>query len=126
MRARASSVGSPDVASDWRVVWSPLALNDFDDIIDYIDVDSPTNARRVFAKLARRVRSLRNFPHRGSLVQGRWVHGGAPLRELVEGPWRIVYIVEDDRVLVMGIADGRRDIEAFLRQRFLGDSPTDN
>lgn len=36
----------------------------------------------------------------------------------MEDPWRIVYAVEDDRVLVMGIVDGRRDVAAFLEERF--------
>ncbi len=44
-----------------------------------------------------------------------------PPRELVEGPWRILYAIDADIVLVIAVVDNRRSIEAWVAQRFESD-----
>ncbi len=57
-------------------------------------------------RLLHRLRSLQRFPHLGPALEGRWAQ-----YRYVLGPWRwmvIVYeAVEDDRVVVTAIFDGR-------------------
>ena len=40
--------------------------------------------------------------------------------ELIESPWRIIYRVHGDEVLVVELLDGRRDLESLLLRRLLG------
>ncbi len=40
-------------------------------------------------------------------------------RELIEGPWRIVYRYDTDRVHVMAILDARRDLSSLLLERLV-------
>jgi toxin ParE1/3/4 len=35
-------------------------------------------------------------------------------------PYRIIYYLSDDRVIIVLIADGRRDMRSLLAQRLLG------
>ena len=44
-----------------RIVWGPKATRDFLGAIDFIESDSPQNARRVANRLLRRVESLANM-----------------------------------------------------------------
>ena len=40
-------------------------------------------------------------------------------RELIEPPWRIVYRIESESVLVLGVLDGRRDLKSLLLERLV-------
>lgn len=40
-------------------------------------------------------------------------------RELVERPWRIIYRIEQKRVLVVAMVDGQRDLQSLLIDRLV-------
>lgn len=40
-------------------------------------------------------------------------------REIVEGPWRIVYRYDADRVYVTAVLDARRDLSSLLLERLV-------
>jgi hypothetical protein len=40
-------------------------------------------------------------------------------RELIELPWRIIYKIEEDKVFVLAVIDGRRNMEDILLDRFV-------
>jgi toxin ParE1/3/4 len=40
-------------------------------------------------------------------------------RELIERPWRVVYRIEVEVVLVMAVLDGRRDLRSVLLERLV-------
>jgi plasmid stabilization system protein ParE len=42
-------------------------------------------------------------------------------RELVEAPWRLIYRAEAERVIVIALLDGRRDLADVLLERLLRD-----
>jgi len=112
------------VATEWHVTWSDEARQDLDEIVDYIADDSPTTAQDVFDKVVARVGSRKRTAGRGRLVPEVTISVEPPLRELIEGPWRIMYAIAEGQVVIAAIVDGRRDIQAFLRERF--DWPADN
>jgi plasmid stabilization system protein ParE len=42
-------------------------------------------------------------------------------RELIEPPWRIIYRIEPDQVMVLAVLDGRRDLRSLLLERLVRD-----
>lgn len=81
--------------------------------------DSPAAARRVHARLKARAGRLKAFPERGRAVPELAYVGVRTFRELVEGPYRLVYRIDEARVVVMGVFDGRRDLPLLLLERLV-------
>jgi toxin ParE1/3/4 len=40
-------------------------------------------------------------------------------REVIERPWRILYRIDGDTVLVLAVLDGRRELRSLLLERLL-------
>lgn len=97
--------------------WSQDAERDLEGIVDYIATESPLNALRVFDRLHEQARKLEAFPERGRRVPEIPADSEPRLRELVIAPWRLIYAVNADAVLVVAVVDCRRDIDAWLTQR---------
>lgn len=116
-RARAWKSGSPGVA-EHQVRWSQDVERDLESIVDYIAHESPSSALCVFDRLHKQASRLERFPHRGRRVPEIPARSIPPLRELVIAPWRLIYAIDGDCVLVIALADSRRDIEAWLTPRF--------
>ena len=53
---------------DYRVSWSPTALDDVDAIAEYINRDSPAYTRAVVNKILDTARKLEDFPNAGRVV----------------------------------------------------------
>lgn len=102
----------------YAVVLTEHALRDLDDIARYIALhDAPEKAEYV----ARRIEKiLATLPRRGNHPRELLAMGNRSFREVRLKPYRIVYRVLDRRVLVLVIADGRRDMRALLARRLLG------
>ena len=77
------------------LTWSPESLRDLDSIRSYIAQDSPPYADLVVRRIVASVERLRTFPKSGRIVPER----DAPdIREVIVGPYRIVYRLRSDRV----------------------------
>lgn len=107
------------------MVWTREAEEDLKEIILYIrDHEPDGRARMTLRKLRARGASLAASPHRG-----RWIpeldreFGVRAYRELVEGPWRMMYRIDADQVLVIRVLDGRRNVEDILLRSLLGSGP---
>jgi addiction module RelE/StbE family toxin len=88
-----------------RVVWTPAALSDLDEIQDYIAEDSPAAAYRVILELTSRTRTnLGDYP-----LMGR-VGRAAGTRELVfpDLPYIVAYRVTD-KVEVLAVVHMARE-----------------
>jgi plasmid stabilization system protein ParE len=102
-----------------RVLWTLTARRDLDDIVAYIATDSIENALSVLDRLQERADSLTTAAERSRLVPELRSVGVHQYRELVERPWRIVYRIEPDSVMVLAVLDGRRDLESLLLDRLV-------
>lgn len=100
-----------------EVVWSATAAADLEAIIDFISRDSADEALRVLARLQLRAQRLAALTLRGRIVPELQVEGIAIYRELIERPWRIIYRLEGESVLVLAVLDGRRDLADVLLER---------
>ncbi len=102
-----------------RVLWTRTARRDLDAIVAFIATDGIENALSVLDRLRERAESLTTAAERGRLVPELRSIDVHQYRELVERPWRIVYRIEPDSVMVLAVLDGRRDLESLLLDRLV-------
>ena len=102
-----------------RVLWTRTAGRDLDAIVAYIATDSIEKALSVLDRLQERADSLTTAAERGRPVPELRSIGVHQYRELVERPWRIVYRIEPDSVMVLAVLDGRRELESLLLDRLV-------
>lgn len=103
----------------FTILWTHTAEADLTAIVDYIAAESPADAGNVLQTLQRRAQALETQPARGRIVPEMRAIDVYQYRELIEHPWRIVYKIEQSRVLVMGVFDSRRDLESILLERLV-------
>lgn len=106
------------MAREHRILWAPVAAQDLEDIVDYIaSQDGPDAAQKVYEKLRARTRTLQTHPKRCRIVPELRSIGVMEYRELIIAPYRLFFRIEGDKVNVLGILDGRRDLEETLIRR---------
>lgn len=98
---------------DYRVSWSPTALDDVDAIAEYISRDSPAYARAVVVKIRDTVRKLKDFPSAGRVVPEL---ADEKIRERFVYSYRLIYRVQNSDVLIVAVVHGRRLLEPLLDQ----------
>jgi toxin ParE1/3/4 len=96
------------------------AARDLEDICDYIALhDTPGKADHVLDQIEKAFSSLAEMPERGVYPQELLKLGIREFREVFFKPYRIVYRVFENRVYVLLIADGHRDMQTLLQRRIL-------
>lgn len=97
------------------------AEQDLESIYDYIaEFDCVASADHVLDRLMEVVQGLAQFPERGSYPKELVALGIKAYRQTAFKPYRVIYRVVGDRVVVYLIVDGRRDMKSVLARRFLG------
>ncbi|RYD43959.1 MAG: type II toxin-antitoxin system RelE/ParE family toxin [Verrucomicrobiaceae bacterium] len=81
----------------FRIVWSDTALADLRDLIRYIARDDRQVAKRFGDLIIAKLDSLQTFPRIGKIVPE---YREDRLRELILPPYRIVYEIEDDSMVI--------------------------
>jgi toxin ParE1/3/4 len=105
----------------YKVTVTEHALLDLDDIAHYITLhDGADRAEEVGRHIERGYSSLSTLPHRGNYPRELLELGIRTFREVRFKPYRIVYRVLEREVLVLIVADGRRDMHALLARRLFG------
>lgn len=109
-----------DGPAQYRVLLTRGAEQDLESIHDYIaEFDSVANANRVLDRLMVVADGLARFPERGSHPKELLALGIKAYRQTMFKPYRVVYRILDDTVVIHLIVDGRRDMQAVLAQRLL-------
>jgi toxin ParE1/3/4 len=91
---------------------------DLNDIVGWIaQNDSTERALRVLDRIQSKLESRREKPERGSVPAELRNLGVTRYRQVFFRPYRIIYHVRDQRVIVNLIADGRRDMSVLLQRR---------
>jgi len=106
----------------YKVLLTSGAERDLESLHDYIaHNDSKTAADRVLDKLLKVAGDLATFPERGSHPRELLALGIHEYRQVFFKPYRLIYRIIRNEVVVYLIADGRRDMQTLLAQRLLGD-----
>jgi plasmid stabilization system protein ParE len=90
-----------------NVHWTDTALRHLDAIYRYIAQDSPAYAKRMVDRLTRRSQQIAEFPLSGRMVPE---YETSQIREVVEGPYRIIYYIQPDGVDVLAVVHGAQNI----------------
>ncbi len=90
-----------------RVEWSDVARDDLEELVAYISRDSAFYAQLFGEKIVLATRRLREFPESGRMIPEA---EDATLREVIVQGYRVMYRVEADRVLILAVMHGRRDL----------------
>ncbi len=86
-----------------RIIWSPRATWQLDELLEYIAVDSEFQAKRVAQKINASVKRLEIFPEIGAVVPKFSAQG---LREVLAFRYRIFYQLHKDNEIVRIVAVG--------------------
>jgi len=95
------------------------AETDLDEIVSYIANDSVENALRILDRLQNKVNSLNKMPERGRYVPELLDKNIRDYKELIENPWRIIYKIDERKVDVLTIIDGRRNLQDILMEKLI-------
>lgn len=96
-----------------RVEWSQFARDDLDNIKSYIARDSEFYAQAFAERILTATRRLGGFPESGRMIPEA---GDKTLREIIVQAYRVMYCVEPERVLILAIIHGNRDLTNPLNQ----------
>jgi addiction module RelE/StbE family toxin len=95
----------------YRLAWSPEAIEDIEAIASYIERDSPWYARAVVAKIVETAEAIPDHPELGRIVPEI---DDRSIRERFVYSYRIIYRIEQERILVATVVHGSRLIESFI------------
>jgi toxin ParE1/3/4 len=105
----------------FQVVITEDAERDLEDIVTYIaQHDSRRSAEHVLSRILQIADSLSAAPMRGSQPKELRSLGDQEYRQVLFKPYRLIYRVVGQQVVIYLIADGRRDMLSLLARRLLG------
>jgi len=93
-----------------KIIWTLEAADDLEAIADYIARDSGFYARSFIRGIRDASLSLKEFPERGRMVPE---FSNTIVRELFIKEYRLIYKIEESRIVVLGIIHGKRDLKVL-------------
>jgi len=90
-----------------KIKWTKHALEELDDIANYISIDSPKYAQILVKQIYEMVSHLKQFPKLGRKVPE---YGDPELREILYKTYRIIYLVKKEHLEIISIIHGSRKL----------------
>ena len=97
-----------------EVIVSRFAEDDLNEIAEYYFSLSQNYVEKAISEFEENVMSLKNHPKSGRVVPELEKQGILQYRELIQGYYRIIYEISDDKVIIHTIIDGRRNFEDII------------
>jgi len=85
--------------------------------------DDPARADDLIDRLGEVLQSLAEMPERGSWPRELLALGIQEFREVFYKPYRAIYRAQGQKVHILLIADGRRDLQLLFQRRLLRRQP---
>lgn len=101
-----------------KIKFTKQAIQDLDDIIEYIQADNINTALDIYSKMKKEINDLELFPEKGRIIPELKNHQILLYRELIYKVWRIIYKIEQQQIQIISIIDSRRDFESIFRKNF--------
>ncbi|WP_149981239.1 type II toxin-antitoxin system RelE/ParE family toxin [Pseudoalteromonas rhizosphaerae] len=96
-----------------EIIWTNPALEDLNDIAEYIAFSNLLSAKKLVAKIFAKVERLEEFPESGKTPIEL---SNLNYREVIVNPCRIFYKIDNDKVFILHIMRQERDLRKFLLQ----------
>lgn len=90
-----------------KVLWTDSAIAQLQAIHDYVAQTSPDYAVRIVDRLTRCSIQIAAFPNSSRMVPE---YERNEIREVIEGRYRIIYLVEVSQVQVLAVIHGAREL----------------
>jgi toxin ParE1/3/4 len=104
----------------FKVFLTADAARDLEEIYQYIvRHDAPGKAEYVLTRIEKTLISLSESPERGVYLKELLALGMREYREVFFKPYRLIYRIIGDKVYILLIVDGRRDMQSLLQRRLL-------
>ena len=84
------------------------------EIVEYYFSMPQNYVEKVISEFEENVMSLKKHPRNGRVLPELEKQGILQYRELIQGYYRIIYEISDDKVIVHTIIDGRRNSEDII------------
>jgi len=96
-----------------EVIWTSPALDDLNDIAEYIALSNIPAAKKLVQKVFDKISRLENHPESGKRPQELV---NLNYREVNVNPCRIFYKVDSDKVYILHVMRQERDLRRYLLQ----------
>ena len=94
-----------------EIIWTNPALEDLNDIAEYIALSNLLSAKNLVKKVFEKVDRLEEFPESGKKPLEL---NNLNYREVVVNPCRIFYKIENGNVFILHVMRQERDLRKFL------------
>ena len=88
-----------------KVIWTRTAVGHLTDIYEYIAGDSRRYAKRMVDRITARSIQIGSHPELAPVVAE---YGEPAVREVLEGPYRVIYRIQSDAVVVLAVIHASR------------------
>jgi toxin ParE1/3/4 len=93
-----------------KLIWTDQAIDDLDNVGEYIAENSERYAKLTIQKIFERTDVLKSFPRAGRIVPEK---NEENVRELVEGNYRIIYeIISENLIYILTVYHSARDLKS--------------
>jgi len=94
-----------------QIIWTEPALDNLNDIAEYIAVSNASAAKKLVEKIFATVQRLEQFPESGKVPEEI---EDLNYREVVINPCRVFYKIEGNTVYILYVLRQERDLRKFL------------
>lgn len=94
-----------------EIIWTEPALNDLDEIAEYIAISNPVAAKKLVQTIFQKIQLLEQFPESGKIAEEI---PDLNYRELFIKPCRVFYKAEPNSVYILHILRQERDLRQYL------------
>jgi toxin ParE1/3/4 len=94
-----------------QIIWTEPALNDLNEIAEYIALDKPIAAKTLVRNVFETVQRLKDFPESGKKPEEL---PKTEYREVIVGPCRVFYRVNGESVYILYVMRGERELRRFI------------
>lgn len=94
-----------------QIIWTEPALDNLNDIAEYISVSNPHAAKQLVKNVFGKVQRLEQLPDSGKVPEEI---SNLNYREVVVNPCRVFYKIDRDSVYILHVMRQERDLRKFL------------
>ena len=95
-----------------QIVWTEPALNDLEEIAEFIAIDNFDAAQKLVQSVFKRIEQIKNHPKSGRKPPELPRH--SIYREVIVGPCRIFYRKENTKIIVIYVMRSERLLRKFI------------
>jgi plasmid stabilization system protein ParE len=105
------------VAKNYKIIFRKNVLSDLKEIVDYIKIDSPSNAKKVKLKILSKIQTLKIFPYKHHIDYFHPLSANSDKYRLVSvWSYNIHYQIEDNTVFILKIIYGGKNPTTITKE----------